>query len=145
METPLPQDPLSMTDPIDIAPAVALAQALDREDYPLARRRLRDDCIYQIRGEVIHGAEAIIDSYRSAGDGGRERFDSLSFESKVHEIGRGQARIDYTDIVTRSGDQHVHRCSQVVEIGDDGLISRIEHVDLDGEREALEAFKASHP
>lgn len=125
--------------------AVALAAALDREDYAAARPLLDDACVYQIRGVVIDGADAIISSYRTNGEAGRKRFDSVRYQSSVSTLADGRARIDCTDIVTHLGNTLIHRCAQEVEFDHAGKATRITHIDFDGEREALEEFKASHP
>ena len=132
-------------EPTEVEIARKLARALDQEDYESARSWMEDDCVYEIRGETIVGADKIIASYRENAEAGRDRFDSVCFESSVSSIGDGRVRIDYTDIVTRSGDTLIHRCAQLVEFGESDQACRIVHEDLEGEREALEAFKASHP
>ena len=126
-------------------PASALAAALDAEDYQTARALLADDCRYEFRGKVIQGADTIIDSYKTNGDAGHDRFDSVEFTSDVVSESDSSARINFTDVVTRSGDTHIHRCSQRVEFDAVSKIVRITHIDLPGEREALEQFKTTHP
>ena len=125
-------------------PAKALATALDHEDYPAATAQLSPACVYEIRGETIEGAEAIIASYQINGDGAKERFDNVTYESAVTPLSEGRARIDYTDIVTRAGETHTHRCAQEVRFDADGLVTHILHIDLEDEREALAAFLARH-
>lgn len=132
-----------MSNPDQISTAAALAKALDREDYESARQLLAEDCRYEIRGEVLEGADAIIESYRSNGDSGNERFDRVEYESAVEAIESG-ARINYTDRITKAGETHVHRCAQEVRANAEGLIEFIRHVDLEGEREALQAFCERH-
>ena len=122
-----------------------LAETLDREDYPAAHALLAPDCHYTLRGESLVGPEAIVASYRKNAEDGRQRFDQLVFESEVTILGPSEARIGYTDRLTRAGYTHVHRCAQLVRWNEAGLISRITHCDLPGEREALEAFLAEHP
>jgi len=124
--------------------AVQLAKALDAEDYDAAAKHLAQGCTYEFRGRVIEGADAIIASYRAAGEAGRDRFDAIHYESSVLPVGTDGARIDYTDIVTIAGDTHAHRCAQEVSLDKDGLVSRIRHIDLEGERETLQQFEARH-
>ena len=119
------------------------ARALDAEDYESARKWLAPDCIYEFRDETIQGADAILSSYSENGASGRGRFDTTLFESSVSEI-EGGARIDYPDIVTLAGDPHRHRCAQTGEFDDSGLVTRIRHIDIEGEREALRRFEESH-
>ena len=134
-----------MNGPGSVETATALAGALDREDYPAARALLDDNCVYEIRGEEIVGADAIVASYRENGEAGRKRFDEVRYESAVSELAPTRARIDYTDIVTLGNSTHVHCCAQEIETGADGRVVNIAHIDLPGQREMLEAFKADHP
>lgn len=124
--------------------AAALARALDREDYEATRGLLRDDCVYEIRGETIDGADAIIASYQGNGEKGRRVFDEIEYESAISPLSEGTARIDYTDSVTHAGERFVHKCAQEIAFDESGTITRITHIDLEGEREALEAFKKRH-
>jgi len=133
-----------MSDGGAIAAATALAKALDREDYDTARALLADDCGYAIRDQQIDGADAIIASYQTNADAGHQQFDDLRFESAVSAISPNEARIDYTDYVECAGETLVHRCAQLVTVDDSGKVTAITHVDLPGERERLEAFKAKH-
>ncbi len=123
----------------------SLAKALDAEGYDLAGSFFHDDCVYEIRGEVILGKKEIISSYHENGEAGRKRFDTVVYESEVTGLDLNRVRIDYTDIVTRSGDTHVHRCAQEASCDDAGMIVKLVHLDLPGERVALELFKESHP
>ena len=50
--------------------AVQFAEALDAEDYDAAVKHLAEGCTYEFRGKVIEGADAIIASYRTAGEAG---------------------------------------------------------------------------
>lgn len=136
-----------MTAPPESSGDVAhrLAEALDHEDYHAAHALLAPDCHYSLRGDCLVGPDAIVASYRDNAEGGHQHFDQLVFESEVTLLGPREARIDYTDRLTRSGHTHVHRCAQVVHWDEGNLICRITHCDLPGEREALEAFRAEHP
>jgi hypothetical protein len=49
---------------------VQLAKALDVEDYDAAMNHLAAGRTYKSRGRVIEGADAIIASYRTAGEAG---------------------------------------------------------------------------
>lgn len=124
--------------------AKLLARALDNEDYEAALRCLAPDCQYELRGQLIIGAAEIIDSYRSNSDQGKQRFDSIKYESTTTATGPSSARIDYMDILTLDGDTHIHRCSQEVWLNPDALISRILHMDPEGEMEALQHFLELH-
>jgi ketosteroid isomerase-like protein len=129
-----------VTDPLDIARR--FAQALDREDYAAAASCLAPDCEYAIRGRVLRGPEAIVASYREAGEWGAGRLDGIRFESSVRAGDAGGAVVTFVDHLEHRGERHTHRCEQRLEFEATGLVRRIEHVDLPGEREALEGFFA---
>ncbi|QDU40759.1 SnoaL-like domain protein [Maioricimonas rarisocia] len=120
--------------------AERFAQALDHEEYHAASKLLADDCVYTCRGSTYRGPEAIIDSYRGHGDAASRDFDGIEYESRVEERADGMAVIEFVDQLTHRGKSHTFTSQQVIEVGDDGLIRRIEHVDLPGQREALETF-----
>jgi hypothetical protein len=124
--------------------AVELAKALDAEDYDGAARHLTQSCTYEFRGRVIEGAEAIIATYRAAGEQARDRFDTIRYESSVSPIGTTGVRVEYVDIVTLAGDTHSHRCVQELLLDKEGLVSHIRHIDIEGELETLQRFEERH-
>jgi len=123
-----------------LAVAQQFATALDRDDYEAAGRVIYRDCAYAIDGETIIGRDAIVDSYLAVSDTGRAAFDSLEYDSSVSMDDDATAVIDFLDILIHNGTRHEHRCQQILTI-EGGWITRIEHRDLPGERESLEAFK----
>ena len=127
-----------MTDLLDSARR--FAQALDREDYVVAASCLAPDCVYAIHGRVLCGSEAIVASYREAGEWGAGQLDHVRFESSVRAGETGGAVVTFVDHLERRSQRHTHRCEQRLELDAAGLVRRIEHVDLPGEREALEGF-----
>jgi hypothetical protein len=127
-----------VTDLLDSARR--FAQALDREDYVVAASCLAPDCVYAIHGRVLCGSEAIVASYREAGEWGAGQLDHVRFESSVRAGETGGAIVTFVDHLERRSQRHTHRCEQRLELDAEGLVRRIEHVDLPGEREALEGF-----
>mgnify|MGYP000885101595 CR=1 FL=1 len=124
-----------------LAPARAFASALDRDDFATARPFLSSRCVYEVRGSVLEGPDAILASYENATRDARAQFDEVFYESEVEATATG-ARIHYTDIVRRNGREHRHRCVQHLTFAADEKITRIVHEDLPGEREAVRAFLA---
>lgn len=116
------------------------ARALDGEDYPTVRRLLHDDCEYVCRGETHRGPEAIVESYRSNGDAGRSEFESIVYESTVRGVDERTAVVRFVDHLERAGERFTFESEQVVDAEGDRIV-RIEHVDLPGRCEALEAFR----
>lgn len=130
-----------MVTPLDIARA--FAAALDRDDFAAAQRFLAPGCRYELRGEVLVGPEAIVASYADASRRAHAAFDEVRWESEVVATASG-ARVRYTDVLRLRGREHRHRCAQELSV-DAGLVARIVHVDLPGEKEALAAFIAAAP
>lgn len=128
-----------MLDPV-LQVARTLARALDEEDYATAIGLLSPGCTYRIHSSTFTGPEAIVAEYRKNGDAASERFDSIAYESAVRREAGNTAVITFTDRVRHAGRELVHTCEQLVELDAAGLVRRIEHRDLPGEQEALDAF-----
>ena len=123
-----------------LAVAERFAAALDREDYAAAAACLAPDCEYEFRGRVLRGPEAVLASYREAGEWGAGKLDEVRYESSVRAGPGDGATVTFVDHLEHRGARHTHRCEQQLDFAADGRIRRIEHVDLPGEREALEGF-----
>lgn len=118
------------------------ARALDGEDYPVAIGLLAPSCLYEIRGDRFIGPVAIVAAYRGNGDDAAQRFDAITYGSDVRREPDSTLVVSFWDRIEHAGRSHEHRCEQVLTVGEDGLIHRIEHRDLPGEVERLAAFKA---
>ncbi len=125
----------------DLQVVECFAGALDREDYGTARSLLADGCVYLLRGARIEGAAGIVASYKGNGDEASARFDSIAYGSGVRPEDDGWVVISFWDEITHRGRVHRHACEQWVRVSE-GEIVEIEHRDLEGEVEGLEAFKA---
>jgi len=90
---------------------------------------------------VYQGPSAIIDAYRRSGDSAEREFDEVEYQSTVTAAGDKAALIHFTDYLSHNDKQFAFECQQVIEVGDDGRITRIEHVDLPGQREGLSEFR----
>lgn len=119
------------------------AAALDAEDYDAVRALLADSCVYRKGAELHTGAEAVVASYQRIGNSARDRFDKLEYTSAVTARGDNEAAIEFTDRITHGGATHVYRCRQRIRTDGAGRIERIEHEELPGERERLNAFLVS--
>lgn len=118
-----------------------LAAALDADDFTTARSLLDEDCVYVGREETSHGAEAIIASYADASAWAHRALDEVRYESEVGPAVGSAVTVTFTDYLLKAGGRwHRYRCRQVFTVGDRGLIVRIAHHDLPGEREALENY-----
>jgi hypothetical protein len=119
------------------------AAALDADDFDAVRWVLAAGCRYEIRGTVLVGPDAILESYRSASEGAKQEFDSVRYESLVVAFGAGTVTVEFADHVERNGKAHTFRCRQRLTLDADGRVVGIVHEDLPGERERLTEFRQS--
>jgi limonene-1,2-epoxide hydrolase len=122
-----------------IALAEQFARALDREDYDEAARLLAPDCEYLSPKETLVSTQAIVASYREAGDWVKANIDAVAYESSVRSEG-SDAVVTFVDRLTHAGQSHTYACEQVLSFASDGAIRRIVHRELPGQREAVDAF-----
>lgn len=128
------------------AAARAFAQALDHDDFDSAERMLAINCVYSLRGNEINGRAAIIKSYRAASAWASANFDQIRYESSITPESSSPSapafRVRFLDLTTHQGISHRHQCEQVLTLNAKGEIVRIQHIDLPGERERLDAYLA---
>jgi hypothetical protein len=122
--------------------AARFASALDADDFAAARVLLAPECRYEVRGSVLIGPDAILESYRVASEGGKREFDRLTYASCVIRAEGDSATIEFADHIERAGSSHTFRSHQHLTLAN-GVIVAIRHEDLPGEREKLAAaFRA---
>ena|SRR5262245_5092126 len=122
--------------------ATRFAAALDADDFAPARELLAASCHYEVRGAVLIGPDAILDSYRAASESARREFDRVSYASRVIRVEANSATVEFADHLERAGASHIFRSLQRLTITG-GLITAIRHEDLPGEREKLAEFRES--
>lgn len=127
-----------MPDPINVARR--LAAALDRSDFVEAAACLAADCRYELATEEFTGPEAIIASYRASDEWGKRTLDRVEYKSQVEAAG-DEIIVTYTDHITHKSETIEYRSRQHLIIND-GLVTRIVHEELPGEREKLDEFFA---
>ena len=120
--------------------AKCFAKSLDDEDYISAVKYFSPNCKYTINDNVYRTPEAIISSYKEAGDSALIKFDKIRYESVLHEREEGAIIVEFIDLIQHKGHLFTHRCEQLLEFNESGLISKITHVDLQGIKEALQSF-----
>ena len=121
--------------------AATLAAALDRNDFATAARLISAECRYEVRGETLIGAAAIIGSYAENNLWATQNLDEVRYESEVGEPAGDTVAVHYTDYLMKAGGGwHRHRCRQHLTVDDEGRIVRIVHEDLPGEVEALDDY-----
>ncbi|MDP7005184.1 MAG: hypothetical protein QF718_03120 [Phycisphaerales bacterium] len=111
------------------------AEALDKNEFEVVASLLSANCEYFISGKLITGAEQIVNSYKSADSWAQKTFDSVEYESVVDGN-----QVTFIDHISHKGYAHTHRCVQVICLDNDNLIFKIEHHELDGEKELVDEF-----
>ena len=89
------------------------------------------------------GATAIVSSYREASAWAKDHLDSIQYASRVEDANESRAAVIFIDHITHQGRCHSYQCQQLLSVGANGEIVRIQHVELPGQREALNAFFAT--
>ena len=133
-----------MHNAVDIT--TRLASLLDAADHEQAAQLLAPDCVYDFRGSEMNGREAIMASYDAAHEEAVKTFDEVGYDSAVRADAddASSAIIRYGDILTKNGVTHRHECEQRITINrESGLVTRIQHIDLPGERDRLNEFLVS--
>ena len=123
--------------------AKQFAEALDLDDFATAESLLASECVYEARAGEIMGATAIVSSYREASAWAKDHLDSIQYASRVEDANESRAAVIFIDHITHQGKSHSYQCQQLLSFGANGNIVRIQHVELPGQREALNAFFAT--
>ncbi|HKQ57523.1 MAG TPA: nuclear transport factor 2 family protein [Candidatus Eisenbacteria bacterium] len=122
------------------AVAAALARALDADDFATVRSLLADGCVYETGREVHRGPEAIVGSYAGASAWARRAFDEVRYASEIAPATGAEVTVTFTDYLLKAGGRwHRHRCRQTFTVSG-GRVARIVHHEIEGEREALDAY-----
>jgi hypothetical protein len=126
-----------------LTPAHRLACALDRDDYATAEPLLEPEAAYDSGDSIIHGAAAIIDSFRTTSEWGRANLDALEFS---HEIDDDNAPLEivFIDVLGKNGDELVLRHSMHLTLSDRGLVSELRLERPPGEKEEVHRFFERH-
>lgn len=115
------------------------AIALDNNDFEAAGVHLAQGCRYDSPRGVLVGRDAVLGSYAAAAGSKRDVVDRVVNRSNVVERGENRFAIGYTDRVHAGRLVHTYRCEQHIVVCD-GQVNSVTHVEIDGERPALEAF-----
>jgi 8-oxo-dGTP pyrophosphatase MutT (NUDIX family) len=119
--------------------AERFATALDHSDYDAAMSLLGSHADYVTAPETLHGPVAIIASYREHDEWARQHLQAVEYESSVR-VDSDRAVVTFIDHLAHEGATHTYACEQLMWVDDAGLITRIEHREIPGQREGLEAF-----
>lgn len=121
--------------------AAAFATALDRADYRTAAALLAEDVEYATDRRTLRGPPEVIGSYREHDEWTRRNLQSVDYESATRVDG-DLVVVTFIDRLAHCGLTHTYACEQLLWIDQRGLIRRIEHREIPGQREAVEAFLA---
>lgn len=121
-----------------------LALALDHDDYTTARTALSDDVRYEVKGEVLRGPDAVLQSYEQASIMAHELFDAVGYDHEIGEIESDQITVDYTDALTIGDETLVHHARQIYTVDPDRGVIEIVNVELPGESAKVDEFLARH-
>jgi hypothetical protein len=119
------------------------AEALDRDDYDTALRLLEPDATYQRDMDLIRGACAIVNSFRTVSEWGRQNLDALEYYHEIDDEA-SPAEISFIDILRSEGDALEIRHSVHLAIAKSGLIGQLLFVRPPGEKEVLDEFFRRH-
>jgi hypothetical protein len=117
-----------------------LARALDADDFVAAAGLIAPDCEYRARSETLVGREAIVASYASASRWAREHQVGVGYSSEIEPASGDEVPVLFIDDLVHLGRRHRYRCRQRFRVGEGGLVDRIVHEEIAGERPALEEF-----
>jgi len=120
--------------------AERFATALDDEDYAALEVLLSDDCRYDSPRGMLLGADLVLNSYRKATNWTKSNIQHVRYESTVRRDSEDAAIVTFLDKFEHAGHRHTYTCEQLLHIDTSGRICRIVHVEIPGEREAVDAF-----
>lgn len=115
-------------------------EALQREDYDVARKLLAPECVYFQVARELKGPKAIVASYEQSAGWGVGQFDSIERESSVKPTEDGRAMLTFFYKIRHKGKFLRIRSEQIIELDEAGRIGRIEHVELASQANALFKF-----
>ncbi len=122
------------------ARAKLYANALDEDDFESARVYLAQNCQYSVGGKELYGPEAIIQSFREGSDKAKRIFDQVDYGSEILRVDGNSVTTQFTDLIQIKGQSLIYSSKQHLKFGEDGLIVRIEHEEIPGELEGLQAL-----
>ena len=123
--------------------ATLFGQYLDQDDFVQFKTILAPDCQYEINGKLLTDNETIAGLYEKNMKEGKLKFDELRWgEAVIKKVTDDQFDVYFSDFLTHQGITHNYHCKQRVTINAAFLVSKIEHIELPGEKEKLTAFYA---
>jgi hypothetical protein len=117
-----------------------LARLLDTDDFEAAAALIAPGCEYRARSETLVGRDAIVASYAASSRWAREHQIAVSYSSEIEPATGDEVPVLFIDDLVHLDRRHRYRCRQRFRVGDGGLVDRIVHEEIMGERAALEEF-----
>jgi hypothetical protein len=116
------------------------AEALERKNYEAARTLLSPECVYFQLARDLQGPKAVVADYKRVSRWGIDQFESIERESSVTPTEDGRALLTFFYHIHHKGKSLDIRSEQIFELDEAGRISRIEHVELASQANALFQF-----
>jgi len=131
------------TKPVDVA--VALATALDADDFDSLLAMFDDEVVYRIADDEHHGPEAVVASYCAGSTLARRIFEQVEYSHEIIGLVADRTiRIDFADKLHANGEQLDHHSIQDIEVGEDGRIVSVTDRPVEGQQERVDAFMDRH-
>ncbi len=117
-----------------------LARALDNDDYETARTALAPDVRYEVKGSVLEGPEAVLESYRGASEMAHRVFDAVGYDHEITSEDGKTFVVNYTDALTIEDETLVHHARQIYTVEPGRGVTQIVNVELPGEADRVDQF-----
>lgn len=131
---------MRLSCPTPCSVAVRFTKALDADAFGPARSTLSPECQYSFNHKLLAGPDTIIQSYRDASEKAKRLFDQIDYRSELTEIGADRVVVKFWDRLEVRGQTYLYSSKQQLTFGPSGSIIRIDHEEIPGERERLDAF-----
>jgi hypothetical protein len=125
---------------IDVEAVARRFAALDGDDYESVAELLANDCQYVTAKGTLIGPAAIIESYRNASIWAKSHIECVRYESTLGKSDPDTIIITFISHLEHNGCTHTYSCQQMVKVNEDGLVCRITHQEIPGQREAADTF-----
>ena len=121
--------------------AKKFGEYLDQDDFENFRTVLAENCNYEIGGQTLTTKDSIAGLYEKNMKEGKVKFDELVWgKSEIKKVSEDQYDVYFSDFLKHKGISHNYKCKQRITINSDNLVERIDHMELPGERESLDAY-----
>lgn len=121
--------------------AILFGQYLDDDNFTEFVKILKHNCLYLINDCSYTDRQVISDLYENNMKEGKIKFDKLVWgKSKVKQISNNEFDIHFSDFLMKNGLEHNYNCKQRIIINDNLEVEKIVHMELEGEKEKLQAY-----